>query len=112
MPSAILHKRGPLDEREATLMREHPIAGLELVKGDRVSPLVKAVIRSHHERWDGTGYPEGRRGVNVHQFARIASVADVYDAVTSERPYHAAAPAHVGVDGIVAGPAERSTPRS
>jgi HD-GYP domain-containing protein (c-di-GMP phosphodiesterase class II) len=55
------------------------------------------VVRDHHERWDGLGYPVGRQGDEIHQFARIAAVADVYDAVTSDRPYRAAAPPHVGV---------------
>jgi HD-GYP domain-containing protein (c-di-GMP phosphodiesterase class II) len=68
-----------------------------------VSPLVTAVIRDHHERVDGSGYPRGIAGTDIHQFARIAAVADVYDAITSERPYKAAAPPRAGVEVIVAG---------
>jgi hypothetical protein len=69
----------------------------------RVSPLTIAVVRGHHERWDGTGYPAGKRGTEIHLFARIAAVANVYDAVTADRPYrHATAP-HIGVDIVKEG---------
>jgi HD-GYP domain-containing protein (c-di-GMP phosphodiesterase class II) len=71
--------------------------------GEEISFLVKAVVRHHHERWDGRGYPDGLAGERIHQFARIASVADVYDAVTSERSYKSAAPPHVGVEVIERG---------
>jgi HD-GYP domain-containing protein (c-di-GMP phosphodiesterase class II) len=87
IPSEVLHKAGPLDAAEWELVRRHPIAGLDLLSPAAVGPLARAVIRSHHERWDGSGYPEGRSGADIHQFARIAAVSDVYDAVTSDRPY-------------------------
>jgi HD-GYP domain-containing protein (c-di-GMP phosphodiesterase class II) len=103
VPSPVLNKQGPLDADEWELMRQHPEAGVELLPGHAISALAKSVVRSHHERWDGTGYPEGRAGSTIAQFARIASVADVYDAVTSARPYRAAAPAHVGYDVILGG---------
>ena len=103
VPSAVLQKKGPLDVDEWELMRQHPDAGMELLPGHAISPLAKSVVRSHHERWDGTGYPEGRSGARIPQFARIASVADVYDAVTSARPYREAAPAHVGYQIIAEG---------
>ena len=61
------------------------------------------MIRDHHERMDGSGYPRGIRGEQIHQFARIAAVSDVYDAVTSHRPYKAAAPPHVAVSIISSG---------
>ena len=57
----------------------------------------------HHERWDGTGYPEGKAGSEIHEMARIAAVADVFDAITSERVFAPAKPAHVGVQAILAG---------
>ncbi len=82
-------------------MRSHPRLGLELLRGDDFSPLVKAVVLRHHERWDGSGYPDGKRGTEIHEMARIAAVADVYDAVTSERTYAAAKPAHEGVRAIL-----------
>ena len=57
----------------------------------------------HHERWDGSGYPEGKSGTEIHEMARIAAVADTFDAITSERPFVPAKPAHVGVRAIQAG---------
>jgi HD-GYP domain-containing protein (c-di-GMP phosphodiesterase class II) len=103
VPEAVLQKPGPLVEEEWELIRQHPLAGLEMLPGDAIGPLAKSVVRSHHERWDGMGYPDGRSGTEIPQFARIASVADVYDAVTSARPYREAAPANVGHAVIVAG---------
>jgi HD-GYP domain-containing protein (c-di-GMP phosphodiesterase class II) len=99
IPQEILNKQGALDDDEWAVMRTHPVVGCDLL-GDDISFLVRAVVRHHHERWDGTGYPDRLAGEKIHQFARIASVADVYDAVTSARAYKEAAPPHVGV-GVV-----------
>ncbi len=93
VPQSVLTKPGPLDDGEWELMRQHPLLGTELIRSDLVSYHAKAVIRSHHERWDGSGYPEGLPGEKIPQFARIAGVADVFDAMTSERPYRGAVPA-------------------
>ncbi len=103
VPAEILNKPGPLDEEEWKIMRTHPQAGVALLQSRSISPLVTTVIRDHHERVDGTGYARGLIGEQIHQFARIAAVADVYDAITSQRPYKEAAPAHVGVDAITDG---------
>jgi HD-GYP domain-containing protein (c-di-GMP phosphodiesterase class II) len=96
IPSEVLDKPGRLTADEWKIVRTHPVVGLELLATDTISPLVKAVVRSHHERWDGQGYPFGTAGTDIPHFARIAAVADVFDAVTSERVYKAAAPQHVG----------------
>src|SRR5205807_2383727 len=98
-----LNNPGELTAEEWDLMRTHPLAGLELLRSDLISPLVKIVVRSHHERWDGQGYPDGRAGEDINQLARIATIADVYDAITSERVYAAARPAHVGVQIVTDG---------
>jgi HD-GYP domain-containing protein (c-di-GMP phosphodiesterase class II) len=103
VPQELLIKEGPLDEVEWALMRRHPLAGLDLVDASPVSAVARTVIRSHHERWDGSGYPDGLSGEAIHQFARIAAIADVYDAVTSERPYSDARPPHEGWQVIVDG---------
>ena len=103
VPREILNKPSQLEPDEVAQVREHPLIGLELLSSDLISPLVKAVVRSHHERWDGAGYPYGLAGDAIPHFARITSVADVFDAVTSERPYHPAAPQHVGHRVINAG---------
>ncbi len=96
IPTSVLNKPGKLDPDEWELIQEHPIAGVDLLAGTALSPLALTVIRSHHERWNGSGYPDHTAGPKIHQFARIAAIADVYDAVTSERPYSTAWPPHVG----------------
>jgi len=103
IPHAILHKPGRLSPAEREIIEEHPQTGFDLLAGSGWSPLVKAVVLRHHERWNGTGYPDGLSGNGIHQMARIAAVADVYDAITSERPYAPAMPAHEGVRAILAG---------
>ena len=101
VPTAILCKAPEArEDHEREIVRTHPAAGLELLRSDLISPLVKVVVRSHHERWDGTGYPEQKAGHEIHELARIAAVADVYDAITSERPYATARPSHAGVRTI------------
>lgn len=102
VPATILNKPGKLDAQEWEIMRTHPDAGAALLNPAVISPLVISVVRSHHERWDGSGYPRGLVGPDISQFARIAAVADVYDAATSERPYKRAAPPCVGV-GLITG---------
>jgi HD-GYP domain-containing protein (c-di-GMP phosphodiesterase class II) len=103
IPAEILNKPGPLTDDEFTIIRTHPEAGAELLGSDEYSPVVRAIIREHHEQWDGAGYPLGLAGAGIHQLARICAVADVYDAVTSERPYQAARPAAEGVRVILEG---------
>jgi HD-GYP domain-containing protein (c-di-GMP phosphodiesterase class II) len=101
IPAAVLNKPGQLDAEERALMRTHPLVGIELLPGDVVGPLAKTVVRSHHERWDGSGYPQQLSGHGIPEFARVAAVADVFDAVTSERPYAQAQPASTGVRVIL-----------
>ena len=103
VPEAVLNKPGELTADEWDLIRTHPSAGASLLPADRVSALSIAIVRDHHERWDGDGYEAGRAADEIHPFARIASVADVYDAITADRPYKAANPPHVGVRAIQEG---------
>jgi HD-GYP domain-containing protein (c-di-GMP phosphodiesterase class II) len=103
VPAEVLTKPGKLNEKEWELMRTHPTVGVQMLAGGLVGDLSKAVVRSHHERWDGNGYPDGKAGDKIPQVARIAAVADVFDAVTSERPYAPAAPQHVGVEVVTRG---------
>jgi len=103
VPEAVLNKPGALTTEEWELIRTHPSAGASLLPADRVSALSIAIVRDHHERWDGDGYESGRVADEIHPFARIASVADVYDAITADRPYKAANPPHVGVRAIQEG---------
>ena len=102
IPPAILNKPGKLDEAEWNEIRRHPQTGADML-GDNISPVIRAVVKQHHERWDGLGYPDGKAGDEIHQFARIAAVADVYDAVTADRPYRKAMAPHQGVKVIQEG---------
>jgi putative two-component system response regulator len=103
LPDGILHKPGPLTDAERAVMQRHTLIGAELLAGSS-SPLLRTaevVARTHHERWDGTGYPAGLRGEDIPQPGRIAAICDVYDALISERPYKPAwtveaALAHIG----------------
>jgi HD-GYP domain-containing protein (c-di-GMP phosphodiesterase class II) len=97
VPPEVLNKPARLTDEEMDVMRTHPAAGVELLRAADLSPLTVSVIRDHHERPDGTGYPEGLKGSKIHEFARFAAVADVYDAVTSKRVYSGAVKPHVGV---------------
>ncbi|HEY6779808.1 MAG TPA: HD-GYP domain-containing protein [Thermoleophilaceae bacterium] len=103
IPAGILHKPGKLTDEEWELIRQHPEIGIEMIPSDAIWPRAKDVIRSHHERWDGSGYPRGLETEDIQPFSRIAAVADVFDAITSERSYACAQPQHVGVETIRAG---------
>lgn len=94
VPRDVLTKPGRLSEDEMQMIREHPAAGATLVESMLISPLTRAVIVGHHERWDGKGYPQGKRGEEIHVNARIAAIADVYDAVSSDRVYRTRRPSH------------------
>jgi putative two-component system response regulator len=87
IPDSILFKPGPLSEAEWAIMRTHPIAGEEICRPTRTMQSVLPIIRSHHERWDGSGYPDGLKGEEIPLLARILQVADIFDALTSQRPY-------------------------
>jgi HD-GYP domain-containing protein (c-di-GMP phosphodiesterase class II) len=103
VPNEILNKAGALTDEEVAQMRLHPEAGVDLLRAADPSPLVVATVRDHHERLDGSGYPSGREAATIHEFARICAIADIFDAVSSERPYkHAAAP-HIAVNVISEG---------
>jgi HD-GYP domain-containing protein (c-di-GMP phosphodiesterase class II) len=103
VPIEILNKRGRLNEEEVAEIKRHPTAGVDILRAADPSPLVLAAVRDHHERLDGSGYPDGRTAETIHEFARICAVADVYDAVASERPYKHASPSHVAVNVIADG---------
>ena len=103
LPPSLVHKPGPLAPDEWELMMQHPRLGLEFLRDDTISERSKSIVRSHHERWDGSGYPSALIGEEIPMFARIAAVADVFGAVTSERFYAQALPRQEGVELIRAG---------
>src|SRR5689334_24623534 len=92
VPDGILLKPGPLDPIEQERIRAHPGAGSDLVLGLHSLELVRPIMRHHHEKWDGSGYPDGLKGEAIPLGARIISVVDVFDALHTDRPYKAALP--------------------
>ncbi len=94
IPDAILFKQGGLTDQEWEVMRSHPARGEEICRPMQSLAPVLPIIRNHHERWDGSGYPDGLAGEDIPLLARILQVADIYDALSTERPYkHALSPA-------------------
>ncbi|MBB3112210.1 putative nucleotidyltransferase with HDIG domain [Paenibacillus phyllosphaerae] len=90
VPDAVLNKPGKLSPEERSLIERHPVWGYDVCKQLGFFPDELSIIRSHHEKWDGTGYPDRLAGERIPLLARIAAVADVYDALTSSRSYRKA----------------------
>ena len=101
VPDGILLKPGPLDPIEYERIRAHPGAGSDLVLGLRSMELVRPIMRHHHEKWDGSGYPDGLKGEAIPLGARIISVVDVFDALHTERPYKVALPRSEAVSTLI-----------
>jgi putative two-component system response regulator len=87
IPDSILFKRGLLSDAEWEIMRLHTVRGEEICRPMKTLAPVLPIIRSHHERWDGSGYPDGLRGEEIPLLPRVLQVADIYDALTTARPY-------------------------
>jgi diguanylate cyclase (GGDEF)-like protein len=87
IPDAVLHKSGPLDEAEWTLIRQHPRVGQRILAAVPALNGVGAIVRATHERWDGAGYVDGLAGHAIPLAARIIAVCDTFSAMTSDRPY-------------------------
>ncbi|MCB1246798.1 MAG: HD domain-containing protein [Acidimicrobiia bacterium] len=96
----VLGKPGPLDADEWVEMRRHPQLGYDMVK-DWVDPKIARVVLMHHERLDGTGYPNGRTAEDIDTPTRILHVADAFDAITSVRPYQPALPVDHAINELV-----------
>jgi HD-GYP domain-containing protein (c-di-GMP phosphodiesterase class II) len=103
LPPSLVHHPGPLAPDEWELMMQHPQLGLQFLRDDMIAVQAKSVVRFHHERWDGSGYPNGLVAEEIPIVARIAAVADVFCAVTSERFHARPLPRNEGVDLIRAG---------
>ena len=101
VPDGILLKPGPLDPIEQERIRAHAGAGSDLVIGLHSMELVRPIMRHHHERWDGSGYPDGLKGEAIPLGARIISVVDVFDALHTDRPYKAALPRSEAVSLLI-----------
>jgi putative nucleotidyltransferase with HDIG domain len=92
IPDSILHKPEPLTAQERELIQQHPVIGWEIVRQVDFLGAASDVVRHHHERWDGDGYPDALKGDNIPLTARVFAVADTLDALTTARPYRAASP--------------------
>ena len=90
LDSAVLQKPGPLDERERSHIRAHPVAGARLIRPFKELRPALPYVLFHHERWDGAGYPSGRSHEQIPPGTRILTVADAFDAMISNRPYRPA----------------------
>ena len=90
VPDAILFKSSSLTEEEYSLVRRHPVIGTEILRDVDFLGEGKLVVRHHHERWDGQGYPDGLAGETIPLAARVFAVADALDALTTDRPYRPA----------------------
>ncbi|MGN0039042.1 MAG: HD-GYP domain-containing protein [Coriobacteriales bacterium] len=87
VPDSILKKPGSLDEDEYAIIKNHTLWGSDILKNVSNIPDAKVVARSHHERWDGAGYPDGLAGLQIPLCARVVAIADAYDAMSSARVY-------------------------
>jgi two-component system, cell cycle response regulator len=87
VPPWIMEKEGPLTDFEYDLMREHPLIGQNLIERKRELLPIGSLIRSTHEHWDGSGYPDGLNGAAIPLPARIVAICDAFDAMTKPRPY-------------------------
>ena len=97
IPDSILFKNGPLSEEEWHVMRTHTTKGEDICRPMKCLRPVLPIIRSHHERWDGSGYPDGLRGEGIPLLARVLHMVDIYDALTSARSYK---PAIISSDAL------------
>jgi HD-GYP domain-containing protein (c-di-GMP phosphodiesterase class II) len=103
IPERVLGKPGPLSEEEWSIMRAHPAIGAQIVEPIRLLGEAVEIVRTHHEWFDGTGYPQGLSGEEIPLAARIFSIADSFDAMTSDRPYRRALPLERAVEEIRGG---------
>jgi putative two-component system response regulator len=107
----VLTSPGKLADDEWVVMKQHTLWGAEFLSGRRGFDLAEVIARSHHERWDGTGYPHGLKAEEIPEAALITAVADSFDAITSDRPYRSGRPVAEAVDEIVSCSGEQFSPR-
>jgi putative nucleotidyltransferase with HDIG domain len=106
----ILQKPGRLSPAEREVMKAHTVTGAAMLEGIPGLRPVLPIVRSHHERWDGTGYPDGLAGEAIPPTARVVAVADAFDAMTSDRPYRRALPAAEAFGEVAAGAGSHFAP--
>jgi len=87
IPSSILNKNGPLTDDEYRIIQTHPEIGFRILNSSSETRIIANIVLAHHEHWDGKGYPHKKRGKDIPLKSRIISIAEAYDAMTSERKY-------------------------
>ncbi|HRR42476.1 MAG TPA: HD domain-containing phosphohydrolase [Syntrophales bacterium] len=100
IPDDILLKPGRLTEAEYDIIKQHPLTGENIIKPIMLFDRERLVIRHHHERWDGRGYPDGLAGEDIPLLSRIIAVADSFDAMTNNRPYRKAMEVETAVEEL------------
>ncbi len=103
VPDVILKKAGKLTTSEWKEMKKHPVGGVAILRDKSFYQVARDIAGNHHERWDGLGYPQGKMGKEIPLCSRIVSVADVYDALTTPRPYKDAWPEEMAMAEIIEG---------
>jgi len=94
IPTHIINNAGKLDDEQFTIIKKHPKFGFDLLEGSEIDcpgvdfSIVKRIVHEHHENFDGTGYPAGLKGNDIHLLARVTAIADFFDAITTKRSYH------------------------
>jgi HD-GYP domain-containing protein (c-di-GMP phosphodiesterase class II) len=111
IPSEILRKDGPLTDEEFAIVKEHPVLGARILAPiDRLAD-VRPIVRAAHERWDGTGYPDGIAAEDIPLESRIVFVCDAFHAMTSDRPYRGRLPLDEAVRRLREGAGTQFDPR-
>ena len=103
VPDEVLRKAGKLTDDEFTQMKKHPEIGFDILKNLKMLTDELIIVRSHHERFDGKGYPDGKKGADLPMFSWIVSAADAIDAMTSDRPYRKGMSLQIAVDQVRSG---------
>ncbi|MCD6412656.1 MAG: HD domain-containing protein [Elusimicrobia bacterium] len=111
VPDSILQKQGPLDDNEWKIVKKHPEIGAKILQPIKKFAQVIPVIKSHHERWDGTGYPDGLSGEQIPIGARIVAVCDAFDAMISERNYGRRYSVQDAIEEIIANSGKQFDPK-
>jgi putative nucleotidyltransferase with HDIG domain len=110
LPVGLLEKQGPLTQDDLALLQQHPGIGEEILARSEMFSEMADIVRSHHERIDGTGYPDGLHGYDIPLLSRIITVADAYDAMTADRPYRKALPWSTAMERLIAGAGQQFDP--
>ena len=111
VPDAVINKPAKLTEAEFELIKNHPVMGARILKNIKERPHLASGARWHHERYDGTGYPDGLKGNDIPEEARIIAVADSYDAMTSRRSYRDPLPKEAVRSEIIKGRGSQFDPK-